>query len=352
MSEHVDIAIVGAGPAGSYLAYCLGQKGIRATLFDHSHAREKPCGGGISCRALRMFPFLGQIPGPQDRGSRIQIISPAGREVELGRGKTAEMIGISRMLLDSHILEMALHAGASLLPMRVLAVRRETAGWSIETADMQIRCRVLVGADGARSVVRASTVGPHRNRDLAACYGCLLTGHTPGLSVISFPPGRQGYIWAFDRGSDACVGIGDRLGRGRGLKATLELFIERRIHNARVHSRWGAILPSAHSPSAFRAKCAGADWLLVGDAAGHVDPVTGEGILFALWSAALAADSIATGKPQDYDTAWRRVYLPELWRGAILRRVFYSKLLLNSAIWFAQHNRAVGDGLYQAITGG
>ena len=57
-----DIAIVGGGPAGAYLGYCLAKKGIKAVIFDDSHPREKPCGGGISSFALRKFPILKNIP--------------------------------------------------------------------------------------------------------------------------------------------------------------------------------------------------------------------------------------------------------------------------------------------------
>ncbi len=75
-----DIAIVGGGPAGAYLGYLLAQRGINATIYDDSHPREKPCGGGITPFALERFPLLSGVPTSFRYVGKMLFISPEGKE--------------------------------------------------------------------------------------------------------------------------------------------------------------------------------------------------------------------------------------------------------------------------------
>jgi len=78
-----NITIVGGGPAGAYLAYLLAKEGIEVTIFDDSHPREKPCGGGISPKALERFPILGKVPHPKRMLTDVKVISPKNVEVHI-----------------------------------------------------------------------------------------------------------------------------------------------------------------------------------------------------------------------------------------------------------------------------
>ena len=77
----IETAIIGAGPAGAYCAYCLAEKGIQPKIFDASHPREKPCGGFISSFAQEKLPFLNQIPIEHTVRNSIRFISPSGKQI-------------------------------------------------------------------------------------------------------------------------------------------------------------------------------------------------------------------------------------------------------------------------------
>ena len=79
----IKVAIVGAGPAGSYCAYKLADKDIYPSIFDYSHPREKPCGGLISVVAQEFFPFLKALPIPHSEMNKVNLISPSGRRLTI-----------------------------------------------------------------------------------------------------------------------------------------------------------------------------------------------------------------------------------------------------------------------------
>ena len=106
--KHVEVLIVGGGPAGAHCALNLAKKGIKPTIFDHSHPREKPCGGGISPPVLKKFPFLEQFRAKGFTFKNFNIITCIDTQVI---SKSLENgFCIPRKDLDSGILEMALPA--------------------------------------------------------------------------------------------------------------------------------------------------------------------------------------------------------------------------------------------------
>ncbi len=113
MTENVfDVAVIGAGPAGSYFGYTAGGKGLKIALFDDSHPREKPCGGGITSFAQKKHPILQELYHLGDLGNRFTFISPKGVKAEIIGATTG--FTISREILDKFLLGKAVKEGCQL----------------------------------------------------------------------------------------------------------------------------------------------------------------------------------------------------------------------------------------------
>jgi geranylgeranyl reductase len=191
-----DVAIVGGGPAGAYLGYYLGRKGIHATVFDDSHPREKPCGGGVTPFTLGRFPLLKDIPQSQRFVNRMLFISPDGRKA-MASGQT--IMNVSREHFDKYLLQKAVDAGAKLIEERVTGVKEEADHWNIRTEKRQFKAKIVVGADGVNSVVRKATVGSIPKENVGACVGCFARGVERDYSVMKFFKGFNGYAWIWHR---------------------------------------------------------------------------------------------------------------------------------------------------------
>jgi len=168
--------------------------------------------------------------------------------------------------------------------------------------------RILVGADGIRSLVRQKTVGHISKENLGLTYGYFATGTENEPTTVKFVAGIPGYLWIFPRNNHSSIGIGSELKYGAALKRILDEFIHSYCPKIKVISKFSAMFPRATDPDFFTLPCAGNNWILIGDAAGHADPLTGEGILYALWSGKLAAEALTEDKLSSYDKLWREQY--------------------------------------------
>jgi len=342
-----DIVIVGGGPAGAYLGYCLAKNGIRAVIFDHSHPREKPCGGGIPAVALKRFPILNETPGPRGADSRLMVIAPNNRHAVLEDGMPYQ-INVSRLRLDKFLLDLAVEQGAKHIEEKVTGIEYIDSVWHVKTGERVVETGLIAGADGVNSIVRRYVAGPHRKDDLALCYGLFARGIEDTIPVLKYIKGMKGYIWTFPRGDHTSIGIGGEFNNARLLKQELNKFIAENYPRLEILSRWGALAPSARGPETFSAPCAGEGWLLVGDAAGHVDPVSGEGIRYALWSAELAAGCIAGGNHLYYDKLWRKRYGHYLLNSARLKKYPYYELPLNITVGLARRSKTFSKSALRA----
>jgi len=343
-----DIIIVGAGPAGAYLAYLLARNGIHATIFDDSHPREKPCGGAISPFALRKFPILERVPHSRTI-DRIMAVSPKGREAMLHLPKDSGMV-VSREHLDWYLLQQAVNHGAKLVKERVTDIEGKADGWLIRTRNGESSSRIVIGADGVNSVVRRRIVGHIPRKNIAACIGYFARGYEKDYGIIRFLDGCNGYAWIFPRETHASIGVGMDIKRANNLRGHLNGFVEQYIPNMEKPSRYGALIPAIREPSFFNMPCSGLNWILIGDAAGHVNPITGEGILYALWSAELASRALTEGNPSKFDVLWRGEYYPELVEACRLVRFIYSARVLNFFITRASRSKAAERILAELFT--
>jgi geranylgeranyl reductase family protein len=295
-----DVAIVGAGPAGAWTACCLARQGASVLLIDPSHPREKPCGGGITARALALVAGafdVRHLPSVTIRSARFAASStPAFADVSLdGRA----LVVASRAEFDGLLLGAARRAGVEVLQSRVTDVRASRVGFEIDTAAGPRRAAVLVGADGANSLVRRRMAGQFRRDQLSIATGYFANGVTSADIVVEFIADPPGYIWSFPRPTHLAIGICAQADRGittSALRQAAARWLQRTgIADGARMEPYSWPIPSLSATDLEALKPSGPGWYLVGDAAGLVDPITREGIYFALLSGEWAAGAIASG---------------------------------------------------------
>ena len=352
VNENFDVLIVGAGPAGSFAAERLARRGVRVALFDGRPPGEpKACGGGVTSKALKAWPFLLEAGGRAV--TEVEMVSPAGDGVRL---KLAEPFAVySRCAFDSYLRGRAERAGAQVFDCRVNASKDKDDGgrWVVRARGGESwRGRVLAAADGANSAIARRLAGALPNSDMEVAFGYRtpLNEADQAPTVIAFLPGWAGYAWAFPRLDHISFGIAtaqdafehktlDRMlwdfmvgyyraregdGQSSSLKGVSlegEGEIEERLRV--VAERYAARIPGLAPETFDGRRVAGEDWALLGDAAGFADPVTGEGIYYALRSAELFADAYLGGDVNSYESMWRADFGRELRRASRMRRRFY-----------------------------
>lgn len=321
MTQVEDVVIVGAGPAGAYCAYELSKHGVYPTIFDHTHPREKPCGGGISPVIIQKFPFLEKFRSAGATFRGFKLITCTNNQVATNWYKNG--FGISRRYLDEKILDLASEEGTKVIREKVIDIQKKEKNWIIKTNKRVVSSKILVGADGVNSLVRKKTVGSFSKENLALTYGYLATSIKEEQATIKYLGEIPGYIWVFPRNNCYSFGIGSELRYGSKLKKILDDFIKQYCPKIKIISRYAAMLPSANNPEFFNLPCAGENWILVGDAAGHVDPISGGGILYALWGGKLASEAIIKKDLNSYDKLWKEKYGDKLKKQCKKKEVFY-----------------------------
>lgn len=345
----MKVAIVGAGPAGAHLAYLLSKNGCEVLLFDaREKPWEKPCGGGVTTKALREFDFLSNAQAQKQMVADVRVITARGHEVSI-KPKTDFAI-YSRAELDRMMRERAVNAGAKFICARVARISREAGKWNLTTqAGEAFTCDFLVGADGATSKIRRKLGADFSPKDFIYALGWHVhyqNGEAASAAAsrvdIKYLKDTTGYIWAFPRTDHLSYGIATKYQERtpKWLKETLLDFIELEnpelageIKSADHHSDlskngradfYGAMIPALEVETwdALKACDAKNAWALVGDAAGFVDPLTGEGIYYAIKSAELLSRALLT-QAKDYDELWRAEFGHEMRRAAQLMPRFY-----------------------------
>ena len=324
----IEVAIVGAGPAGSYCAYKLAEKDIYPSIFDYSHPREKPCGGLVPAGAQEFFPFLKALPIPHSERSSMTLIAPSGRRLTLSFRKD-KILGLSRLKFDQYLLDMAVNEGADLIEEKVIGLERKYGWWKVRTQKQSYAVKTVVGADGVNSMVRRNIIGSLSKKDKGVCFGYFVKGLENEDITLKLLPDKKGYMWIIPRGADTSLGIGSsEIWRHPELKNELNTFISNFCPQVEKISGWTALIPNVKDPKTFRNPIAGSDWILIGDAAAHVDPISGSGIIYALLDGELAAEVIAEDNPEVFNKLWMDTYGQPLLRATKLRGWVYKRPLL------------------------
>jgi len=325
------VAILGGGPAGAFAAERLASAGMRVLLLDEKLAWEKPCGGGLTYKAYSQYPFLIENSTPKRFVTETMLAAPRAGAVSL---KLEEPLVIySRYDLNRMLLERAERAGAQIEKTRITGLERYGSGWHLRTPQGTVDADFCIVAMGARNPLRE--VGTQlRPEDTMSALGYYIPGDQEKID-IQFLSHLEGYIWVFPRCGHLSVGICGKGEPAGVLRKRLEDYMTRRGIHWKGASFYSHLLPSLETKSWKSNRVAGEGWMAVGDAAGLVDPITGEGLYYAIRSADLAARALLSDAAElaaaNYRRLLRRDFASDLEFGSRLaKRIFLGKFLFSS----------------------
>jgi flavin-dependent dehydrogenase len=331
MSTQAPVAIIGGGPAGALAASLLGAGGKNVLLFDEKLAWEKPCGGGLTHKALEQYPFLTAAGNGGNPIEDCELISPSGQRVRFQMQHPVAIF--SREKLNRLVLERALCAGVKVCNERVTRIAGNPGDWQLETTRGEYEASYLVLAAGARNPFRSQFLSPIPPSDLMVTAGYFIPGCT-SLMQIQFLKGITGYIWVFPRTDHVSAGVAGKMGEisTAELRRVLEQWLEENgfgLDGARFYSH---ILPSFRLHTFEALEACGDGWAMIGDSAGLVDPITGEGLYYALRSAELCAQALLADKLEDYRVRLQDEVLGELKLAARVSKRFYSGQIFGDSV--------------------
>lgn len=369
------IGIIGAGPAGAQLGWKMATAGAEVSLFDaRPEPWEKPCGGGVTSKALREFDFLRQPDARKQMVSDVRIISNSGRELSI---RPKSDFGIfSRRELDRFMRDRALRSGVRFENARIASIERQDTHWTLTAQDgRNFECDFLVGADGATSKTRKRLGFDFSRGDFIYALGWHVrqprSKDWQSRVEIKYLDNTMGYIWAFPRTDHLSFGIASKYQERNPawLRATLLDYIAEQdpvtateIRNSGEKSSatadfYGAMIPALEPVSWDKLVVSSRNdnWALIGDAAGFVDPLTGEGIYYAIRSAELLAESLLEGK-LDFESRWRGDFGEELRYASRISERFYlgaaaGAPVTERMIQLARFHRGIRDTLNDLIAG-
>jgi flavin-dependent dehydrogenase len=239
------------------------------------------------------------------------------------------MFGFSRLEFDQYLLRLAVEEGASLIDEKVLCVERRHGWWKIHTRNRSYAAKTLVGADGINSLVRRNIVGPLSKRDRGVCFVKLVKGLENEDITMKFIPAIKGYVWVIPRAENTSIGGGSTdVTRFNEVKKEVNTFVHEHYPQAEKISERTALIPNIKDTRVLRIPIAGSNWILIGDAAGHVNPITGSGIIYALSDGENAAKAIAENHPEMFNKLWIEAYGQGLFQATKLRGWVHKRPLL------------------------
>jgi flavin-dependent dehydrogenase len=303
-------------------AALLAQANHRVVLFDEKLAWEKPCGGGITHKAIASWPFLSDTNVERNWVRECELVSPSGRTVSF---RLQQPIAIfSRRILNGFLLDRARTAGAEVVRERIIQIVHSGDHWHLQSNHASWKADYVIIAAGARNGFRKQFTKAFAPEDLMVTAGYFIPGRSE-LMRIQFLPDLHGYIWIFPRTDHFSAGICGKM----NAETTFELrqILERELDRLKLdysHAQfYSHILPSLREETFSEVSVDGEGWALIGDAAGFVDPITGEGLYYALRSAELLSQALLANEPECYQELLRQNLLPELELAAKMAHRFY-----------------------------
>jgi flavin-dependent dehydrogenase len=325
-----EIAIVGGGPSGAMCGEQLARAGHKVQLFDEHLAWEKPCGGGLTHKAIECFPFLLDNSYPKKLVRSVELISSEEHRATLEMPHP--IVIYSRTVLNGMLLDRAREAGCHVQRSRVMSVDTATTKPRYCVEGDWREADFLVLAAGARNQLLPETRALGRD-ELEMTQGYFVP-QTAETITIKFLPHFEGYIWSFPRNDHLSVGICGSMASHTSaeLRGHLQTFVEKHDIPTEGAKFFSHVLPSPQERTLSDRNVVGKNWALIGDAAAMVDPLTGEGLFYAIRSGELLGRSLAEGCPEKYPAWVKAAFSAELEFAARIVRRFYRGSFLGSAV--------------------
>ena len=325
-----DIVIIGGGPSGAVCGEQLARAGHSVDIYDENLGWEKPCGGGLTYKATQHFPFLLDNPHPKKLIHDVEIISAENQRAKLDLSHP--IVIYSRRVLNGFLLDRAREAGCRVHHRRVQNIDT-TSGkprFSLD-GDWQ-KTDFVVLASGARNQILPDT-RPLSPDELEITQGYFVPQSADEI-IIKFLPDFEGYIWSFPRADHISLGICGSMAAHTSseLRTHLHAFASEEnfpTENAKFYSH---VLPSPQERTISNRSVIGKNWAMCGDAAAWVDPLTGEGLFYAMRSGEILGQSIAEGRPELYPSRVRASFSLELEFAARIVRRFYRGSFLGCSV--------------------
>ncbi len=330
MQHSYDVIVVGSGPAGATVSAALARKGADVLVLEKERLpRYKCCAGGVTVRAAQMLDL--DVRQLAEDAVTDMSVAFKGSQTYIGHSGEPIIYTVMRDKFDHALVTRAQQAGATIVDGQTVEhIQAFPDGVEVSTTSGSYRSRFLVGADGGYSTVAHQTGLRNGSRYVAAME-----------SEVEAPPEELarwksqiaidigciygGYAWVFPKHTHLSIGIASTSRKARGVRDSYRWFLDSlRLRNYRLRKTVAVAVPMCNwNVVAARGRIA-----LLGDAAGLIDPLTGEGIRNAVWSARLAAPAIIEALQngstdlQGYQTAIEKQMLPEIRVSRVLARIF------------------------------
>lgn len=348
------IAVIGAGPAGCYFAHLASASGAKVFLFDHQAPKDKACGGGITAKAIWEFPFLAELICPHISIKEAVFISPYDLPVQIKLDYP--VLIFSRIDLNRALLGMAVSDGVTFLKQQVLDFQELGTGWQIMTSRETLQADILVGADGINGLTRRKFIGALPQSSTMIATGYYLENFAEKSVTIKLLPDLPGYIWVFPGPSYTSIGLGLPLGclKSKNMLQRIKAFMEVHFPLACLNKSriFAGLIPSIKDPSVFNHLLSGENWALLGDAAALADPISGEGIYYALKSAQLLSGILAKErKVKAYTEEIQKELIPELRTASQYSHWFFNPRFTHKMIQLSYSHQGINKVLVNLIEG-
>ncbi|MFW2543207.1 geranylgeranyl reductase family protein [Primorskyibacter sp. 2E107] len=355
-AHRFDLIVIGAGPAGAAAARTAADAGLRVALVDKQRfPRDKLCGGGITGRAIGHYRHVFGADLPDVPLVQCQDVSffAFGEDLGLVRDVPPLYLGMRREL-DRHLVARAVESGAEDFTGHSGHLDVDGPQPALQLNDRRLTAQIVVAADGVNSATARKLFGQPFDRSR---IGFALEVESPEAREaplrIDFGAAEWGYGWRFPKTTGTTIGVGGVLSRNSDMKAALAHYLQNLGVEAGLTVK-GQFLPFG----AFRKRPGAGRILLAGDAAGLVDPITGEGIGHALHSGHLAAQAakkaLSEGIPDQALGYYCQSLAPihkALRQAGLLRQIMFQNRLRPAFIRSFRGSRSLRSEYFRMMAG-